>query len=391
MNLALKIKASDLAKGFEGLLPHDFALKNAGRFEPELLNKIAGQLDFNQTIQSKIPEWFQNKQLLPAAGINLQQSSSQATAQYKSHLLQGKNGLDLSGGLGVDTYFFAKNFERFTHNEPNSELSETVQYNFGQLGVENVKFTQEKAENFQFTEKYDWVYLDPSRRDSNNRKLFKISDCQPDICAMKEKIFAFTDQIMIKYSPMLDVKLAISQLGDVNRVIILAEKNEVKELVFILKKGIEKEPVIECVNLGSDQPGFVFKYSKEEAISPVYGLEEGYLFEPNSAIYKAGAFKLMADKFGIKKLSANSHLYTAKEIQTNFPGKTFKIIAVTKFDNKSLNRVIKEKKANIIARNFPLKPVEIKKKLGWGDGGDFFSFFTRNQNNRNIVIITTKL
>ena len=202
----------------------------------KILKLVVNQCIFNETISKKIPSWSNINGLLAPPKLSLEQSSSEATANYKSQRVSGKNGMDLTGGLGVDTYFFAKNFEKFTHNEINLALGEIVKNNFDKLGSKNILFSNSNAETLLFEEKLDFIYADPARRDHANRKMVSIADCSPNILDIKDLTLDNTEIFMIKYSPMLDIKESLSLLKSVEEVIILAEKNEVKELVFILKK-----------------------------------------------------------------------------------------------------------------------------------------------------------
>lgn len=392
-DLGLRIKARDIALAeTTRITPAAFALRHAGRYEPGLLQLIAGHLDYLRDIEKKIPSWYENRQTLPYTGINLEQSSSELTARYKAGYVGGQNGLDLTGGLGVDSYFLAQKFDYFTHNEPDAGLSEVAACNFKALGTENVTFTRFTAEQYAWPEKrYDWVYLDPSRRNRANGKLVLPEDCLPDLPALRAQILEHTDAVMVKYSPMLDIRLAVSRLETVNEIWILAEKNEVKELVFVLRKTARPRPEIRCVNLATPQPEFVFTLEEEkEAIAP-YGMPLQYLYEPNAAVMKAGAFTCSAVRFGLHKIAPNSHLYTHTTALDHYPGRVMRIRGVTPFDKKRLNDMVSGKQANIICRNFPLKPEEVKKKLGWKDGGDTYLYLTEDMNGKKLAIVTEKI
>lgn len=392
MSLDLRIKARDIALAEPDRKdPAGFMLRHAGRYEPELLRLIAGQLDYLRTIEKKVPLWYENGKTLGHAGINLEQSSSELTARYKAAYISGKNGLDLTGGLGVDSWFLSQKFEHFTHNEPDPGLSEVVRHNFEALGARNVAFTCFTAEQYPWPgTRYDWVYLDPSRRSQANQKLILPEDCLPDLPALRSSILAHSDAIMVKYSPMLDIKLALNRLQTVHEVAILAEKNEVKELVFILRSSPPAHPQIRCVNLATAQPGFVFTYEEEKNAVPQYSTPLSYLYEPNTALLKAGAFNSAATRFDLCKIAPNSHLYTHATALPHYPGRIMEIRDVTSFDKKRLNEIVPGKQANIICRNFPLKPEEVRKKLQWKDGGDTYLYMTEDRNRKKIAIVAEK-
>ncbi len=392
MSLELRIKARDIALGeTAGRTPAEFVLHHSSRYEPELLRLIAGHLDYLRTIEKKIPLWHENGKTLPYTGINLEQSSSELTARYKAAHISGENGLDLTGGLGVDSYFLSRKFNHFVHNEPDPGLSEVVRHNFAALSAAHLSFTCYKAEEYPWEESYfDWVYLDPSRRSGSLQKLVLPEDCLPDLPALRSRILEHSGAVMVKYSPMLDIKLALTRLQTVNEVWILAEKNEVKELVFILRKMALPHPQIRCVNLATTQPEFVFTYQEEKSAVPRYSQPRRYLYEPNACLLKGGAFNSIAARFNLCKIASNSHLYTNDTVLSRFPGRVMQITDVTSFDKKRLNDIVPEKQANIICRNFPLKPEEVRKKLQWKDGGDTYLYLTEDSNRKKTAIVATK-
>lgn len=356
-----------------------------------MLKLVVNQAVFNQTLGSKVPEWDKEKALIAPPKISLEQCSSQSTAKYKADKVKGDIGVDLTGGLGVDSYFFSKKFKDFTHNEINQSLSNVVKHNFDILGIKNVKFTNIEAEKFELEESTDFVYLDPARRDSVNRKMVSLKDCMPNLLEIKDLILSKAKVLMVKYSPMLDIKDSISLLKTVDEVLILSEKNEVKELVFILKKEAKPEPLITCVNLLSGQDSFAFYYKHESNVNLAFREPEGYLYEPNASIMKAGAFKSIALAYNISKIAANSHLYSSLECIPDFPGRIFEIEQMVDFDKKQIKKLLKTDKANIAVRNFPYSTEEIKKQLGLKDGGEQYIFFSENHKKKKIVLICNKI
>ncbi len=381
-------KAATIANELGKINPNEFVLKNPLKLDSETLKWVVNQCVFNETIAKKIPSWSNCEGLLAPPKLSLEQSSSEATASYKSQKVSGQSGMDLTAGMGVDTYFFAKNFEKFTHNEINLELSEIVKHNFKKLGLKNIFFTNANVETCSLNEKYDFVYADPARRDHANRKMVSIQDCSPNILEIKEIVLANTQTFMLKYSPMLDIKESLLLLNSVDEVIILAEKNEVKELVFILKKTKNSDPIISCVNLGGNGKEFRFRFSEEKATISQFSEPKKYLYEPNAAIMKAGGFKSVGSVFSLEKLSPSSHLYTSDELMGAFPGRIFEIESRLNYNKKELKSI---KKANVAVRNFPKTPDQIKKELGWKDGGDKYVFFTEYFNKKKMVLICNKI
>jgi hypothetical protein len=392
--LQLNIEASKIALSINEKDIAGFVLKNPLKLKPLLLSLVAHQLKFNQNLVQKVPSWPLPKGILAPPDISFEQSSSETTARYKSSLFQGNNVLDLTGGFGIDTYFYSKEFGSIVHNEPNLELSQIVKYNFEILGVNNVEFANFKAEDFPFSLQYDLIYLDPSRRNSQNKKLFKIQDCMPDLMQMSDRFWSASDNFLVKYSPILDISEAIRLLSGVYKVIIIAEKNEVKELLFLLKKSFEPDVLISCINIIEEETVQYFDFNlkeEKECETPTFTEPQSFLYEPNAAIMKAGAFKSIAKQFDLKKLAINTHLYTSEKPVVNFPGKIFKIEKVLKFDPKLIKERFNKGIVNVISRNFPYSTNEIKQKLRLKDGGTETVFFTEDLQKRKISIICEKI
>jgi hypothetical protein len=387
--MELKIKARELGLSTT-LTPSNFVLKNAGKLAPDLLKEVAAYLHYASILKTKVPTWFENGQTLAPSSLNIEQSSSEHTARYKAEIFSGGTGADLSGGMGVDSYFLAQKAEKWIHNEPSHALSALVAYNFGVLGLQNTQFTQYLAEDFPL-EELDFIYVDPSRRDEYHNKVFLPQDCQPNLPKLREKLLAVCPRMLIKYAPLLDIKAAFQALVSVEEMWVLAEKNEVKELLFSVGRNGNPNPPIHCINLQTSQSTFTFSFEEERHSEPLFHAPKRYLYEPNAAIMKAGAFSSVATQFSLEKLARNSHLYTSNTLVSNFPGRILEVEDVTNFDKKSLNTKVKGNKANVIVRNFPLKPEEIKKKLGWKDGGEHYIYFTTSASNQKLCIITKKI
>lgn len=392
-NLLNHIDAAEIAKRQDVNDLRAFVLKNPLKLSREILQLVANQITFNQIISHKIPAWAKYSEIIAPEKVSLEQSSSEWTAKYKSDYVSGKLGADLTGGLGVDAFFLSQKFEKYIHNEPNGNLSEIVAFNFKKMGKENVSFTQLPAEEFPIKEAIDYIYLDPSRRDLNNRKMVGIQDCSPDLSTMIEDMVAPNRTIMVKYSPMLDIKAGIMLLKYVHQVLILSEKNEVKELVFIIRNSKIEFPEVKCINLTSDgiTQEFSFDFSKETIAEVSYSEPKAYIYESNAAIMKAGAFKSVSAYFGLDKIAVNSHLYTSEKRIDEFPGRKFLVSKVLAYDKKILSAENPSGKANIAVRNFPLSAEEIKKQLKWQDGGDIYLFFTENSLKKKIVIFCKKI
>ncbi|MDX1762616.1 MAG: class I SAM-dependent methyltransferase, partial [Christiangramia sp.] len=237
---------------------------------------------------------------------------------------------------------------------------------------------------------FDWVYADPARRDDRGGKVFRFEDCEPNIPANLEMIFEHTDNIMVKSSPILDITAGMNELGNVKEVHVVAVKNEVKELLWILQKNFQDEPKIKTINFEKEQVQEFADDREFASENASISLPEKYLYEPNSAIMKSGLFDILAVKTGTQKLHQHSHLYTSKEL-LSFPGRIFKITDIKEYKPSYLKKYFKSKKANITTRNFPETVDNIRKKFKIKEGGSDYLFFTTNMNDEKIVIFCKKV
>lgn len=323
---------------------------------------------------ASIPDWWYPVRL------SCEQCSSELTARYKASLLsplalgEGKEErfLDLTGGYGVDTYFLSEQFSHTDYVEQNEELCRIAAHNFALSQKSKVKrqklsiaIHNTTAEDFLLSSpcgEAGWglIFLDPARRDSHGSKVFRIEDCTPNVEELLPTLLAHSKRLLIKLSPMLDLTQAVTSLSQVNWDIhIVAIKNEVKE-VLLLSGGTGQ---IITIDLAQKDQAFVFTREEEQhcGLDIRDGKLANYLYEPNAAILKAGAYKLVAQRFGLHKLDVNTHLYTSRQFIENFPGRVWRIT-----EKQNL------KQANVLTRNYPLTPEQLKKKLHLRDGGTAF-------------------
>jgi len=350
------------------------------------------QIEAKKRCQKKLPTWFNTKAIYYPNKLNIEQTSSEITASYKSKLITGNSIIDLTGGFGVDCFYFSKQFKTVVHCELNTHLSELVAHNLKQLDVNNIE--TQNCDGIQYLTKsnkpFDWVYADPSRRHSSKGKVFFLNDCLPNIPEQLPAIFKYTENILIKTSPLLDLSVGISELQFVKTIHIVAVNNEVKELLWILKKDNTHGITIKTANIIKDDIiHFEFLLENEKDVDADYSNPLSYLYEPNAAILKAGAFNSIAKQMNVFKLQKHSHLYT-NEILIDFPGRRFKIENVLPYNTKNIKK-LGIGKANITIRNFPETVQQIRKKLNLKDGGDAYLFFTTDKNLNRIVVITSKI
>jgi hypothetical protein len=356
---------------------------------------LADQINGRQKAKHKLPLYYSNTQIIYPPTVNLEQSSSERTAKFKLSFIQElfktkvKEGVDLTGGFGVDALFLSKAFHQYHFVEPNPKLISIARHNHQSLDAKNIAYDNLFAEEFLKTipGKFDLVYIDPSRRTSANKKVFSLTECEPDVLALKTLINEKSEYLLIKTSPLLDLQLAINQLSDVQKIVVLAVDNECKEVLFLCGKHASSDPHIQSVNISArNTEVFISSLWEEKMAVTEFGPPQKYLYEPNAAILKAGAFKTVADRFKIKKLHVNTHLYTSENLIDNFPGRIFQIEAVVKPDPKTLKPYFPEGKANITTRNYPLSPNDLKKKTKLNDGGEKYLIGFTTGNEKALVV-----
>ncbi|HEY0651619.1 MAG TPA: class I SAM-dependent methyltransferase [Chryseosolibacter sp.] len=352
---------------------------------------VAEQISGRKKAKEKFPTFYNSTTIYPRS-LNLEQSSSEQTATFKAKIfLQTlpvcKSLIDLTGGFGVDSFFLSKVFKAVHYLEPDGELFEIVSRNHNYLGARNITHHNIRAEVFLAEEQEaSAFFIDPSRR-LEEKKVFRFSDCQPNVVSLKNNIFAAADYLMVKAAPLLDLKLGIEELGNVTKVFVVSVDNEVKELLLLCKNHFSGEASIEAVNLlRSSSEVFSFNFSEEEMTKSDFSDPASYLYEPNASILKAGAFKSIGKNFGLNKIQANTHFYTADILVNEFPGRIFKIVSEVKPEKKVVARFFPDGKANVIARNYPLSPVELKKKTALNDGGNRYLLAFAGQTKKFVLV-----
>lgn len=354
--------------------------------------ELAEQIEAKQKAKKKLPTWFALKNCYFANKLNISQTSSELTAKYKANLVSGNYLADLTAGFGVDTHAFCKVAKHVFHIEKNEVLSEIAKRNSREMGISNIDFIAGDGIEFLYNLKIklDWIYVDPSRRSNTNKKVYYLSDCEPDITKHLDLFFSKSDNILIKTGPLLDLTIGISQLKHIRQIHIIAVNNDVKEVLWELKNGFEGESLIKTVNLTKEHNEvFEFSAQDEKQAIPEFSKPQEYLYEPNAALLKSGAFKLISERLQVNKLHTNSHLYTSTKI-LNFPGRVFRIKQVISYNKKEVKQ-LGLTQANVSTRNFPDSVSIIRKKLKLKDGGTNYLFFTKNHLDKLIVVHCVKI
>ena len=413
---------------------------------PFALDQIRGR----KMARVKLPRWASLEGIIYPPHISMEQCSSESTALYKAELAARLLSLpvsssfseeigfvDLTGGFGVDfSYIAARLGVKSMYVERQAHLCEAAKENFGRLGLKNAivkngdgievlhSFLPKKDDAASADDSlgitYDQplsllktnlglkiIFIDPARRDDAGNKVVSLKDCTPDVTVLQEEMLSKADYVIIKLSPMLDWHRAISELSHVREVHIISVNNECKELLLVLSArnmgDMEASPAdgevkhagnlrIYCVN---DAQSFVCDESDMETspvkIAPSTLEEMQYLYEPNASLMKAGCFSVLSERYGARMLSKNSHLFVSREPISAFPGRSFRIIAISSFNKKELKRHLSGiTKANIATRNFPLSVAELRKRLKLKDGGETYIFATTLSDESHVLVITEK-
>ena len=354
----------------------------------------------------KAPLWWENWSLAYPFSVSVEQGSSQTTALLKQRIIKellSEGDLlpdriitaDLTGGMGIDSYFISQIASKHYYFERTAELCEATEYNFKQLGATNIVVSNRDvtadgcAVLKELAQKdISVIYIDPARRTATGDKAILLQDYEPDVIDLQEHLFAISRHVLVKVSPMADIKLNLKYLPKTRAVYIVTVDNECKELLFLLdREHSGAEPLINVVQ----KDNVTIKISEEESATATYTSTLGkYLYEPGKGMLKAGAYKLISERYGCHKLAVSTHLYTSDAEIADFPGKTFCIEEVIPFNKKTLKEVAKRfPKADLTARNFPMDTNALKKLSGIKDGGSNHIFAVTLHNGEKVLIITS--
>lgn len=357
----------------------------AGSPFPDIpVQALLEQISSRNQIKDKLPNWYAAQNIYYPPKLNLEQTSSEITAIHKASYIQGTKLADLTGGFGIDAYYFSQKIEEVTHIEQNETLSQIAAHNFKQLGVSNIQCLVGDSISL-LNEKYDSIYVDPGRRTQDKNKVFLLKDCLPNIPDNLEHILKHTQLLILKTSPMLDITQGLNELSKVVAIHIIAVNNDVKELLWFIQAQAQA-PEIRIHSFNYTKKGLEsFESGLKDDVETEYANPKAYLYEPNAAILKSGAFHEIARKLKLNKLAINTHLYTSEEL-IEFPGRRFEIIKVTAYQKQEM-KAFNKTKANVSIRNFPQTVAELRKKWKITDGGNDYLFFTSLENNEKVVIL----
>ena len=358
------------------------------------------QVEGKQRTRDKLPTFAQIEDWWYPVRLSCEQCSSEATARYKAELIGHKHDtlIDLTAGYGVDTFFMAEHTQQAHYVERNAELCAIAEHNFSlyrpKIQVHNttaeeflsslpITNSPYPISNIPYPISHTLIYLDPARRSQSGSKVFRIEDCEPNIIDLLPSLRKHTSHIMIKFSPMLDITAALRILGNDWDTHIVAVNNEVKEVLFLTGTG-----VMHAVNIrGMQTDRLLFSPEDEKQAQLTIAIDiQQYIYEPNAAIIKAGAFRWVGERYGLQKLDTNTHLYTSSTLLPDFPGRVWEVIdAEIKEPKKQLDT---KAKYSILSRNYPLSPEEIRKKYKLKDGDDMYLLAARHQGKPKLILAT---
>ena len=363
----------------------------AGKFPTVDMAEAVVQIAGRQMAEAKLPTWAQNEDVWYPRHLSMEQCSSEVTALYKASLVKGDSLVDLTGGLGIDCSYMAQSFVRADYVERQEVLCELALHNFKVLGRKHIQVHhQDGVAYLQQMAPVDCIFLDPARRDGHGGKTVAISDCEPNVEELEPVLISKAKQVWVKLSPMLDLTLALRALSSVQEVHIVSVNNECKELLLLLQKEGEGPVRVHCEHITSQKvhQHDVFTFQEEKETVAKFTSSVGhFLYEPNASLLKAGAYKLLTQRYPVQKLHVSSHLYTSDERVDDFPGRIFEVLTCSGFGKKELRTALQGvDKANLTIRNFPSSVADLRKRLKIKEGGDIYLFATTLSDEQKVLI-----
>ena len=373
-------------------------LLSASRYPSIDVPFAADQIAARRQIREKLPSWYANDALLFPSKISAEQCSSEQTALYKQRLVAGSDTLcDLTGGLGIDSYYFSRKARQITYIERFPAYCDAARNNFSALGADNITVVEgDSSELASRLPRVDAFYIDPARRGEGNKRVYALQDCEPDLPALLPELFRHAPKVIAKLSPMADIRQTLELLPGTTEVHVLSVKNECKELLFVMEcETAVTLPVIHCINYDSSGREEAFAFTLQDERSEILQLADRigrFFYETNASLQKAGAFKSVAVRFGLAKLHVSSHLYTSDTVVEDFPGRCFVVEEVYPFSGKLCKSLSKDiPQANMTVRNFPLSVEELRKRTKITDGGNVYLFATTLADSSKILVKCSKL
>ena len=366
------------------------SIKDKGYHAPQMVQQIKGKA----IAEHKYPFLLSYQKIVYPVQVSIEQASSELTAIYKANEFKANTVVDLTSGMGIDDYFFSRYAERVVAIELNKELADITTHNFIELGATNIQVVNDSAESFiaSNTTAFDLVYVDPSRRKSGDR-LSNFEEWMPNVIALKSDLYAFSNRILVKLSPMVDLQKMVKEFEEVKEIHVVSLNNDCKEVLLNIEKGFSEEPIIHVVMLKHAVTNrFAFLASSEQQCECIISDVKKYLYEPDAAILKAGAFKTIAEKFELSKLHIHTHLYTSEELKEDFFGKKFEVLECLIYTKANILNFINESKDfHVLTRNSKYKSEQIKLQFKLIERGDMYLILYKNYEGNEMIVKAKRL
>ena len=342
---------------------------------------VVEQIEARRRLKGKLPEWYENKDIIMGGRVPAEQCSSELTARYKQSIVKGESLCDMTGGMGVDFWYMSEGMERAIYTERNEELCSIAKHNFQVLQTLRPEYVIRCGDGRELPiPSVDIIYLDPARRAGDGSRVYAMEDCEPNIVEWQDELLKHAKMVLVKLSPMVDLTDVLRKLKGVKELHIVGVKNECKE-VLVKAHALDDSACAGCVEvhcvdfLTSGKIEYVFSLLGGMEISLTDGGVKRHLYEPDVTLMKAGAFGSLCARYPVWQLDVDTHLMTSDEWIPEFPGRVFEVEEMIPFSSKVLKRLKKEiPQANIAVRNFVMTADELRKKTGIKDGGEVYLF-----------------
>ena len=358
---------------------------------------VVEQIEARRRLKGKLPEWYENKDIIMGGRVPAEQCSSEQTARYKQSIVKGESLCDMTGGMGVDFWYMSEGMERAIYTERNEELCSIAKHNFQVLQPLGVEYVIRCGDGRELPiPSVDIIYLDPARRAGDGSRVYAMEDCEPNIVEWQDELLKHAKMVLVKLSPMVDLTDVLRKLKGVKELHIVGVKNECKE-VLVKAHALDDSACAGCVEvhcvdfLTSGKIEYAFSLLGGMEISLTDGGVKRHLYEPDVTLMKAGAFGSLCARYPVWQLDVDTHLMTSDEWIPEFPGRVFEVEEMIPFSSKVLKRLKKEiPQANIAVRNFVMTADELRKKTGIKDGGDVYLFGAKVKDMGQMLLICRK-
>lgn len=356
------------------------------------------QIECRKKTAKKLHSTLQSSHFVFPTTLSAEQCTSDNLAEFHATLInEGETILDMTAGLGIDAFHLAQKAKRITAIDLNEDVAQALSINANALGITN--FTGVNADSIEYlknsTEHFDTIFIDPARRGDGGKRLFALSDCQPNVVEFLDLIKQHCNKLIVKASPMLDATQVLRELPETTDLYAIGTRQECKEIVAVVDfKNPQDSPTLHCITIDDETFDFSFTLDNEISSTNNFGeFKEGmYLYEPYPAIMKLQPFKLISQQFNAIKPHQHTHLYSSTEVIADFPGDCHKIERIYPFSSRTIKEVVKDyPRANVAVRNFILSADELRKRLKIKDDNKYRLYGVSVANGDRLLIVTTRI